>query len=307
MQGYIGHTDQGWFEFLRARQHLREANFWRPRPRRFQTLAQGEPFFFRLKSPINRIGGFGLFARYDALPMWRVWELFGEANGVPDETTLVDRVATLARRDVSFADEVGCIAIADCVFFDEDQWLPVPGSFNTQNLSGSAIDLTTPDGRALWEGCLTVGAAQTLSADWVPSALAREREGKPQLVTPRLGQGAFRMAVQEAYGGACAMTGEHAIPALEAGHIRPWSKGGTHEVSNGLLLRRDVHRLFDLGYMSAAADRVVLVSPRLRKDFANGRTYYALEGKALRGPLNPVAAPDPDALEWHRDTLFQGA
>jgi putative restriction endonuclease len=69
-------------------------------------------------------------------------------------------------------------------------------------------------------------------------------------VRPRLGQGTFRIATIQAYERACAVTGEHSLPALEAAHIRPFAEGGTHDVSNGLLLRADLHRLFDRGYVT---------------------------------------------------------
>ena len=71
--------------------------------------------------------------------------------------------------------------------------------------------------------------------------------GAPQVVQPRLGQGAFRIAVTSAYG-ACAVSGEHSFPALEAAHVRPYADGGAHALPNGLLLRADVHRLYDAGY-----------------------------------------------------------
>jgi hypothetical protein len=78
------------------------------------------------------------------------------------------------------------------------------------------------------------------------------------------------------------------MPALEAAHIRPFSDGGAHELPHGLPLRRDLHRLFDLGYVSAKPTGQFLVSPRLRKEFANGHTY-ALEGQLLRPPSHPDA------------------
>jgi putative restriction endonuclease len=81
-------------------------------------------------------------------------------------------------------------------------------------------------------------------------APTRERYGTPQLVAPRLGQGAFRVAVIEAYGRACAVTGEHSLPALDAAHIRSYDQEGPHEVRNGILLRADLHRLFDKGYLT---------------------------------------------------------
>jgi len=97
------------------------------------------------------------------------------------------------------------------------------------------------------------------------------------------------------------------MPALEAAHIRPWAQGGTHETFNGLPLRRDLHRLFDLGYISVGANRRLLVSPRLRSEFANGRTYYALEGQHLRAPNQGDAEPTAELLQWHNETVFQSA
>jgi putative restriction endonuclease len=305
MRGYIGHTDPGWWRFLSARSQGAEVNFWRPGGRRFAALSAGEPFFFRLKSPINRIGGFGLFARYASLPVWRAWEVFGQTNGVETEAALLERLGRLARRPVRLSDSIGCVAVTDCVFFSPDEWLDVPASFNPQNLSGSVLDLEGADGRRLWSACLDRASAAAELVPWVADATERERHGRPQLVRPRLGQGSFRLAVMEAYGGGCAVTGEHSMPALEAAHIRPWALGGAHEACNGLPLRRDLHRLFDLGYVSARPDGRFLVSPRLRSEFANGRTYYALQGERLRSPDRPEAAPSAQVLEWHNDTVFQ--
>jgi putative restriction endonuclease len=304
MNGYIGHTDPGWWRSLSAGPRRAEVNFWRPGGRRFAALIPGEPFFFRLKSPINRIGGFGLFARYASLPVWRAWEVFGEANGTPDEAALVERLGRLARRPVGLSDVIGCIAVSECTFFDPDSWIEVPASFNPQNLSGSVIDLERGDGRNLWAACLERAAAPAEPSDWLVEAAASARYGKPYVVVPRLGQGSFRLAVMDAYDGACALTGEHSLPALETAHIRPWSKGGRHELPNGLPLRRDLHRLFDLGYVSARPDGRFLVSPQLREEFANGRTYYALEGQRLRTPRSEEARPSPELLEWHSDTIF---
>jgi HNH endonuclease len=307
MKGYIGHTDPGWWRFLHARSDLPEVNFWRPGGRRFAALATGEPFFFRLKSPINRIGGFGLFARYASLPVWRAWEVFGEANGTTDQPTLLERLARLARRPVRLSDAIGCVAIADCTFFDPDSWLDVPATFNPQNLSGSIIDLETPDGRALWAACLERAVASHDAPSWLQNAAERQRRGQPQIVVPRLGQGSFRIAVMDAYDGRCAVTGERSLPAIETAHIRPWAQGGTHDLFNGLPLRRDLHRLFDLGYVSARPDGRFLVSPRLRAEFSNGRAYYAFEGQMLREPERVEARPSPELLAWHSETVFQSA
>lgn len=58
---------------------------------------------------------------------------------------------------------------------------------------------------------------------------------------------AFRLAVLDAYDQQCAVATEHSLAIIDAAHIRPWVDGGTHEIRNGIPLRRDLHRLFDLG------------------------------------------------------------
>ncbi len=88
----------------------------------------------------------------------------------------------------------------------------------------------------------------------------RARYGEPVLMRPRLGQAAFRVAITYAYERACAVTHEHSLPVLEAAHIVPYAQGGVHEVSNGLLLRSDLHRLFDLGYVTVTPELHLEVS-----------------------------------------------
>src|SRR5277367_3548747 len=97
MQGFVGVTDQGWYQFLRARADLTEVNFWRPGSTTFGALARGEPFFFKLKAPYNAIGGFGLYAAFERLPVWHAWDVFGQANGTSDEFQLLERLRRITR------------------------------------------------------------------------------------------------------------------------------------------------------------------------------------------------------------------
>ncbi len=64
-------------------------------------------------------------------------------------------------------------------------------------------------------------------------ATERPRYGTPATYLPRLGQGIFRVQVLDAYGRACAVTGEHSLPVLDAAHIRPYGQGGEHVPSQG--------------------------------------------------------------------------
>jgi putative restriction endonuclease len=102
------------------------------------------------------------------------------------------------------------------------------------------------------------------------------------------------------------VTGERTLPALDATHIRPYAEGGEHSVANGLLLRRDIHCLFDLGYVTVTPSHSFEVSPRIREEFENGRDYYKLQGNPLILPAQIKFRPDPSALDWHNKNRFLG-
>jgi hypothetical protein len=127
--------------------------------------------------------------------------------------------------------------------------------------------------------------------------------------TPQLFSAFGRFPCQlpnELYQRRCAVTQERTLPVLEAAHIRPYAMQGTHEVSNGLLLRTDLHKLFDRGYVTISQDQRFEVSSRIKEEFENGRDYYALHGKEVCFPKLPDLRPSPAALEWHRDNSFLG-
>ena len=79
-----------------------------------------------------------------------------------------------------------------------------------------------------------------------------------------------------------------------------------HEVSNGLLLRSDIHKLFHEGYLTLdPRDRRVIVSKRIKEEFENGKDYYKLEGLQLREPVEQWAKPLRENLEYHASSRFR--
>ena len=130
------------------------------------------------------------------------------------------------------------------------------------------------------------------------------RYGEPVAVRPRLGQGAFRLLVTDNYDRRCAVTRERTLPVLDAAHIIPYGEGGSHEPANGILLRRDIHSLFDRGYVTVSEDHRFEVSRRIREDYENGRDYYALHGRKVAVPADPQLGPDPAALRWHNERFL---
>jgi len=311
MQGTVAVTDYGWYQHL-SRGSFREVNFWTPSDRRGFSSPVFSPFFFKLKAPHNAICGFAYFARYSSLPDWLAWECFGEGNGAATLGEMQRSIRTIRLRNGINPDEqlssIGCIVLVEPHFFLREEWLPQPLDWSANIVSAKRYDLSHGEGKRLWEACLERAYPARPSLTTGPSPLAADpqRYGTPQLVAPRLGQGAFRVAVTEAYGRACAVTGEHSLPALDAAHIRAYGSGGMHAVPNGLLLRADVHRLFDLGYMTVTPEHRIEVSRRLRDDYSNGHSYYPRHGNTIYLPHAEADRPDADALRWHNDNVYLG-
>ncbi len=182
-----------------------------------------------------------------------------------------------------------------------------PSDWSPRTQTGAKCDLSVGEGRRVWQECLAIAQldAQQLVAP-SPTVSTGPRYGAPTLHTPRLGQGIFRVQVLDAYGRACAVTGEHSLPVLDAAHIKPYAKGGEHNVANGLSLRTDIHRLFDKGYVTVDEQSKFVVGRRLKQDFENGRSYYGLVGQALLLPAEAARRPSSQALAWHRESVFLG-
>lgn len=116
-------------------------------------------------------------------------------------------------------------------------------------------------------------------------------------VKRRQGAPRFRRALLHAYEGRCAMSGYDAEPALEAAHIIPYRGPQTNHACNGLLLRADMHDLFDLGLIAVDTDSMRL---RLAKAL-EGTAYEPCQGERLWVPPDAVARPSVEALRKHRE------
>jgi putative restriction endonuclease len=298
VRGYIANTDHDWFDFLAGRDED-EVNFWTPSARAFRALKPGEPLLFRLKSPRHVLGGFGLFSRYTTLPDWYAWETFRQGNGVASFAELDARLQAIRRRnDIDGPRHIGCILLTQPVFLPRDLWVRLPSDWSKNIVSGKGYDLARGEGARAWQELLN--AARLVH----PAApLTAEPRFAEATTLRRLGQRGFRVAVLDAYGRACAVTREHSLPVLEAAHIRPYAEGGEHSVANGLLLRSDIHRLYDRGYVTVSGEGAFQVSPRLRSDFDNGKVYYALDGQLAELP-DPPNGPDRELLDWHARRVF---
>jgi putative restriction endonuclease len=311
MIGTVAVTDTGWYEFL-SRRSLPEVNFWTPSDRRRFSAPDFSPFFFKLKAPHRAIAGFGFFAKWSSLPPWLAWDCFGEGNGCESLDALEARLTAIRARigyvPTGPVASIGCILLVQPVFFPRDAWIPQPGDWHDRTVSSTAYDLTVGEGKRIWEQCLERAQLPDPMHATLPQVAgpAAPKYGAPRLVAPRLGQGTFRVSVTDAYDRACAITSEHSLPALEAAHIRSYAREGPHEVANGILLRADLHRLFDKGYITVTSEYRLEVSNRLKADYSNGRSYYPLNGHPVRLPAVAKDRPAAEFLAWHNENIYLG-
>ena len=269
----------------------------------FRALQPGELFLFKLHAPQNVIVGGGIFAYANALPCSLAWEAFGEANGARSAQEMRTRIARYRRIDPNDRSDfaIGCRILTQPFFFEELDWIPIPPSWSANIVSFKTYSTGDTEGMGLWEA-----VNDRLNRVAVPGmAEAGARYGEPQLIRPRLGQGTFRVLVTDIYKRRCAVTRERTLPALEAAHIRPYGDGGEHEPWNGLLLRRDIHSLFDAGYVTVTPSLHFEVSPRIKEEFENGRHYYALHGQRISAPEQISQHPAAAALTWHNEYRFK--
>jgi putative restriction endonuclease len=311
---FVANTDNSWFDFLASEHDVKEVNFWWPGETNFRAIQPGELLAFRLKSPRNKIGGFGIFSSYSLLPIQMAWETFGRANGVPSLEALRKAIAQFRTNvTVGPSTNIGSTVLVQPVFLPSHLWFDVPESWASSIVRGKKYSTDDEEGLRLW--IKLVDAAQATTT--FPALVAREdqsafipgdmaRFGKPTLITPRLGQGAFRVAVTEAYGRQCAITNGKVLPALDAAHIKPYAEGGEHIRSNGILLRKDIHSVFDAGYVTIKDDLTFSVSKKVKEVFNNGEEYLRLHGALVRRPEKRADWPDTEYLKWHNKERYLG-
>lgn len=165
---------------------------------------------------------------------------------------------------------------------------------NTQGIINPTV---TPENEELE----SIGEQLDAEGDFTPKSQEETRERISRSIAQRRGQPKFRKDLLEAYGYHCAITGCDAEEALEAAHITPYCETGVNAIYNGLLLRADIHTLFDLSLITIAPgdnypddieSLTVHVAPSLRHTF-----YGELHNNPIKHlPKNRADLPDKDAL-----------
>lgn len=217
-------------------------------------------------------------------PEGRTWEyMYSLSRPVPIDVSVVDGAAP------QFLNKGyrGFTRISD------DKVRAIVGEFGSldgfmESVFGVSIPATSV------EAALTAAreaVAQLPQADFDPSSLVDGRRRVVQEVVRRQGQPAFRKSLLAAYGGTCVVTGCSVESVLEAAHIAPYLGLESNKIQNGLLMRADIHTLFDLGLLKITTAGVVELHDTLAST-----DYTALAGRQIAEPIDPAMRPSVEAL-----------
>ncbi len=310
MNIWVAQTDKNWFDFL-SKLKPDEVNFWQPSPKRLLKLQPGDLFLFKLKKGFAKIVGGGFFVKNASLPLSLVWDSFKENNGIPNLSSFLDTVLKYhiaikyhKHNDSGESDpRIGCNILSNPFFLNENEWITLPEVWSYNIVKGKKYSTKEPLGKILLNQVISViGRNKNYSTSEIPNDLENVGKGlygSEYLTRARIGQGTFRVLVAEAYQERCAITGEKTLPALESAHIKNFGIG-PNTVNNGLLLRADIHKLFDKGFITITKQYKVEVSERIKKLYKNGKEYYSYHGKSLVIiPTKEIEKPSLEYIEWH--------
>ena len=153
-----------------------------------------------------------------------------------------------------------------------------------------------------WAGIISNNIVNTVPEDnpllgnleFNPPNTEKEVEKIIRAIALRRGQPQFRKKLIDAYGGKCAITNSTVLQTLQAAHIYPYEGAETNHITNGILLRSDVHDLFDLHLIGINEDYEIIVGWELL-----GTEYEKFNGKTILLPNKKEYYPSKAALK-HR-------
>jgi putative restriction endonuclease len=314
MKYYLGTTDYNWYNYL-SHINPEDINFWQPGGKtNFKVLTSGAPFLFKLKSPYNAIAGIGFFSSHTFLPISIAWDTFKNRNGCESIEDLRKMISSYRTEWWDYNPTIGCIVLTNPIFFNKEDWIQPPEDWSRSIVQGKSYNTEELIGQRLWtkvenllEKYLFLNPVDEGRSQFLLENIESPQYGNKILTKVRLGQGAFRVLITDAYSRRCSISGEKTLPVLEAAHIKPYAEAGPHFISNGLLLRSDMHKLFDSGYLTLTDEYKIEISKRIKEEYENGKEYYQYHGKDLKNlPIRTIDKPNKNFIDWHNNNIFKG-
>lgn len=285
----IAPTDYNWFSFLKETYTTGIVNFWTPTPWNIKNVEIGSKWYFKRKGGEKFICGYGIYNGIETMTVKNAWSKFGINNGCSSFTQFK---TSLSKYNDEIASEkiIGAILLSDVVFFDEKDFI---------NLDNIGIE---------WSNGIVKYKTYNDSDIILPSDLEEKSDFKLVKTTKkqkresninlREGQSEFRQKISKIYNYKCCITGESCPDLLEAAHIQPYISKDSNHVQNGLLLRVDIHKMFDSGLIAINKDYEIIISSKIQTDY-----YRNLARKHISLPDNAKNHPSKEALALREKEL----
>ena len=291
----ISPTDKNWFDYLKYKGLNSYVNFWTPTPWNVKRLNSGNRLYFMLKSPIRKIGGFGEFVEYKNMTAFQAWNEFGYRNGRCSRQEFINSIqeyldknsAKFGRQEIDINSyEIGCIVLNNCEYWDNENFLK-PENHN--------IDFATQVVKIKYFDQYDSFVQAQIEKDNF-DLVNEPRNDKQGLTNVRDGQSVFKGKILKAYNNKCCITGETIPELLEAAHIQEYKNKNSNHVQNGLLLRVDIHRLYDNRLIFIDGQYIVHVSEQITSE-----QYRQYHGRKIRLPNSTYEHPLKEALELRKN------
>ena len=284
-------TDINWFQFLKKRLNFQVINFWTDTPWNPRKLNFGDKFYFLLKSPIRKIGGYAEFYYYQNLTIKEAWQKFGRGNGVNSLYELGRKVS--GTNEADFSTKIGCIVLQNPVFLAQEDYFH-PADYNLSFPEEISKHKYYPhlDNINFNSDYQQVGFSF--------AAFGGDENYQFNQGPQTKGQSEFRQNLFNYYNSRGVITQENNSELLDAVHIHPHMTTNRQHPKNGILLRADFHKLFDEGLITITPDYKVLVSKKLDSDY-----YQQYQQQKIYLPVDDIFYPEPKVLEFHNQYIFR--
>jgi putative restriction endonuclease len=291
----ISPTDNNWFKFLKDNDFNSFINFWTPTPWNIKKLKPGDKWYFLLKSPIREIGGFGEFFEYKNLTAFEAWRLYGHKNGATDLQQFINSIQLyIDKNSNKFGGtkidintyEIGCIILNNCQFWDFEDYKKAEDHeivFGKQVVKYKYFNQYDP---------FKINEQES-NNDF--NILREPRENYKREINQRKGQSKFKGHVLKSYKNRCCITGETCPELLEAAHLQKYINNQSNHIQNGILLRVDIHRLFDNDLLFIDQNYVIHISSLIENPI-----YKQYHGCKMSLPNDLDDFPSKKSLELRR-------
>jgi len=285
----IAQTDKNWIKYLNEQQLTSYVNFWSPTFENLRRIKKGERFYFKIKKE-KFIAGYGEFVHHEKLTVKKAWDKFGERNGCENIDAFIALLNSINRSGTTQYDrrsEIGSTVLTNCVFFDDYigiSWTPKTQKSFRYGKDGEKHPVSIQN-RVTSDFTLVNGPRAT----------------RTYSTNIREGQSDFRKKICTAYDNTCCISGVKIKDLLEAAHIQEYTNINSHHVQNGLLLRVDLHRLYDSGLIYIDKNYTIQVS-----SFLNDTLYEEFNEQKIILPRNKNHWPSTEALKLRRKAFSKG-